>query len=104
MVGDAQGYRFDPANVTIKAGDAVRWTNVSGGPHNVTFWPDSVPSGAAAQLAPNMPNTTAVLTGPLLTDPNATYVVSFAGLKPGVYHYYCTPHLALGMKATVTVQ
>ena len=80
----------------------MRWTNVSGGPHNVTFWADSVPDGG--QLAANMPNTTGPMTGPLLTDPNATYTVSTAGLKPGVYHYYCTPHLALGMKATVTVQ
>ena len=104
MIGDDKGYRFEPAAVTVKAGDAVRWTNVSGGPHNVTFWADSVPAGAAAQLGANMPNTTAPATGPLLTDPNATYAVSTAGLKPGVYHYYCTPHLALGMKAAVTVQ
>jgi len=104
MLGDDKGYRFDPAAITVKAGDAVRWTNVSGGPHNVTVWADSVPAGAAAQLGANMPNTTAALTGPLLATPNATYVVSFAGVKPGVYHYYCTPHLALGMKATVTVQ
>lgn len=104
MVGDDKGYRFEPAAITVKAGDAVRWTNVSGGPHNVTFWADSVPAGAQAQLGANMPNTTAPDTGPLLTDPNATYAVSTAGLKPGVYHYYCTPHLALGMKATVTVQ
>ena len=104
MLGDAQGYRFDPVNITIKVGDAVRWTNVSGGPHNVTFWPDSIPAGADAQLGANMPNTTSPLTGPLLTDPNATYTVSFAGVKPGVYKYYCTPHLALGMKGQITVQ
>ncbi len=104
MLGDDKGYRFNPVAVTVKGGDAVRWTNVSGGPHNVTFWADSIPAGAAAQLGANMPNTTAPLTGPLLVNPNATYVVSFAGVKPGVYHYYCTPHLALGMKGTVTVQ
>lgn len=104
MLGDDKGYRFDPVSVTVKVGDAVKWTNVSGGPHNVTFWADSIPAGAAAQLGANMPNTMAPLTGPLLVNPNATYVVSFAGVKPGVYHYYCTPHLALGMKGTVTVQ
>lgn len=104
MVGDAKGYRFEPANFSIKVGDGARFTNVSGGPHDVTFWPDSIPSGVAAQLSANMPNTTAPLTGPLLTAPNQTYVVSFAGLKPGVYHYYCTPHLALGMKGVITVQ
>ncbi len=104
MVGDAKGYRFEPANFSVKVGDGARFTNVSGGPHEVTFWPDSIPAGVAAQLSANMPNTMAPLTGPLLTAPNQTYVVSFAGLKPGVYHYYCTPHLALGMKGVITVQ
>jgi plastocyanin len=51
-----------------------------------------------------MPQTTAPLTGPLLVTPNQTYVVSFAGLPPGTYHFYCTPHLALGMIAKVVVQ
>jgi plastocyanin len=104
MLGDAKGYRFEPASITIKAGDGVKWVNTSGGPHNVTFWSDSVPSGAAAILGKNMPQTTSPMTGPLLLTPNQTYIVSFAGAPPGTYHYYCTPHLALGMKATVTVQ
>ncbi len=104
MIGDAKGYRFEPANFSVKVGDGARFTNVSGGPHDVTFWPDSIPAGVATQLGANMPNTMAPLTGPLLTTPNQTYVVSFAGLKPGVYHYYCTPHLALGMKGVITVQ
>jgi plastocyanin len=104
MLGDAQGYRFDPAAITIKEGDAVKWTVVSGPPHNVAFWADSIPSGAAAQLGANMPNTMAPLSSPLEMQPNATYTVSFAGVPKGTYKYYCTPHLALGMKATITVQ
>jgi plastocyanin len=104
MLGDAKGYRFEPAALTIKPGDGVKWIMVSGGPHNVTFWPDSVPSGAPAQLQAAMPNQMSPLTGPLLTQQNETYTISFAGAKTGTYHYYCTPHLALGMKATITVQ
>lgn len=104
MLGDAKGYRFEPANFTVKVGDGARFTNVSGGPHDVTFWTDSIPAGTAAQLGSNMPNTMGPLTGPLLMTPNQTYVVSFAALKPGVYHYYCTPHLALGMTGVITVQ
>jgi plastocyanin len=104
MIGDAKGYRFEPASVTIKAGDGVKWVNVSGGPHNVTFWPDSIPAGMASVIGANMPNTTSPLTGPLLITPNDAYTVSFAGAKPGVYKFYCTPHLALGMKAQITVQ
>jgi plastocyanin len=104
MIGDAQGYRFDPASVTIHPGDGVRWTMVSGGPHNVTFWADSIPAGMQQTLQANMPNTMSALTGPLLANANETYTVSFAGAKPGVYKYYCTPHLAMGMKAQITVQ
>jgi len=104
MVGDAKGYRFEPANFTVKVGDGVNFMNVSGGPHQVTFWADSIPAGTAAQLDKNMPNTTSPLEGPLVVTPNQGYVVSFAGLKPGVYHYYCTPHLAMGMTGVITVQ
>lgn len=112
MLGDAKGYRESPMDVTIKVGDAVQWTNVSGGPHNVSFWPDSIPAGSAAQLGANMPSQTSSgpaqklgdTVGPLLTVPNDTYTISFAGVKPGVYKYYCTPHLALGMHGSVTVQ
>lgn len=34
---------FDPATVTIKAGESVTWTNNVGFPHNVVFDEDAVP-------------------------------------------------------------
>lgn len=104
MLGDANGYRFDPATITIKRGDGVRWTVVSGLPHNVTFWPDSLPAGASTVLQANMPQTTAPLTGPMLITAGQTYAVSFAGVPAGTYPYYCTPHVALGMKGRIVVQ
>jgi plastocyanin len=110
LIGDEKGYHFEPANFTIKVGDAVKFTNVSGGPHNVAF--NTVPDASKAQLDANMPATTAggsspklgALSGPLLVTPNDTYTVSFAGVTPGKYDYNCTPHLALGMKGEITVQ
>lgn len=104
MMGDATGYRFEPASLTIKAGDGVRWTMVSGGPHNVSFWPDSIPTGAVTQLSGAMAKQISPLTGPLLMQPNETYTISFAGASKGTYHYFCTPHLALKMRGTITVQ
>jgi plastocyanin len=101
---DGSNYKFNPSSLVISAGDVVRWHNKSGGPHNVSFWPDSIPSGAAAVLQKNMPNQMAPLQGPLLTDPDAVYEVSFAGAPKGLYKFYCLPHLALGMKGTLTVQ
>ena len=104
MLGDAGGYRFSPATITVKRGDRVRWIMASGAPHNVVFWPDSIPAGAAAKLGKAMSKTMAPLTGPMLMSQNEKYEVSFAGLPVGTYRYYCTPHLALGMKAIVRVE
>jgi len=104
MVLEGSKYKFDPENLTIKSGDVVRYHNASGGPHNVSFWADSIPSGAADLLKKNMPDQMAPLEGPLLTEPAAVYQVSFAGAPKGEYKYYCLPHLALGMKAKLTVQ
>jgi plastocyanin len=106
MVGDEKGYRFEPANITVKSGDAIKFTNVSGGPHNVGFDPAKVPPAVQPQLSANMPGDHSMgpLEGPLLLQPNETYVVSFAKIPPGTYDFHCTPHLALGMKGVITVQ
>src|SRR5688572_19438636 len=48
------GARFEPATITIRRGDSVKWVLVSGGPHDVAF--DSVASRAKAQLNANMPD------------------------------------------------
>lgn len=104
MIGDEKGYRFEPSSITIKQGDGLKFTNVTGGPHNVAFDPSQIPADVQAQLNANMPNTTSPLTGPLLTQPNETYTISFANIKPGTYEAHCVPHLALGMKMSITVQ
>jgi len=104
MVGDASGYKYDPANLTIKQGDAVKFTVVSGPPHNVSFYADSIPPGANAQLSANMPNPMSPLTSPLFNNPGESYTVSFAGVPKGTYKFFCTPHQALGMHAQLTVQ
>ncbi|HEY5061719.1 MAG TPA: plastocyanin/azurin family copper-binding protein, partial [Gemmatimonadaceae bacterium] len=97
-------YRFEPANLTIKSGDAVKFTMISGGPHNVAFDPATVPADSKAQLDANMDQKMSELSSPLLMNPNESYVISFGGVKPGVYPFHCTPHLAMGMKGVITVQ
>ena len=104
MVGDAQGYRFDPANITVKAGDGIKFIMVSGGPHNVAFDPAQIPADVKPQLSANMPNQQGELSSPMYMNPGENYTISFAGIKPGKYPYQCTPHLAMGMKGTITVQ
>jgi plastocyanin len=104
MIGDAKGYRFEPATITIKAGDGIRYTNITGGPHDVAFDPALIPAAVKPQLSANMPNQMSDLAGPLLIQPNATYTISFANIPAGTYEAHCTPHLAMDMKQTITVQ
>ncbi len=104
MYGDQTGSRYDPASLTIKAGDAVRFTLINGAPHNVAFWPDSIPPGSASTLEGNMPEPMSTLTGPILLNANQTYTISFGGVPAGSYKYYCVPHLAVGMKGVIVVQ
>jgi len=104
MIGDATGYKFDPANTTVKQGDAVKFIMVSGGPHNVAFQ-NVTDAAAKAQLDANMPGQKmGELSSPMVMQPNEAYVVSFAKVPPGTYNYVCTPHAAMNMKGSITVQ
>jgi plastocyanin len=104
MTGDGTNYKFEPADITIKAGDKVRWTVVSMPPHNVAFDPAEVAAAAQPQLQANMPSTMSQLTGPMLLNNGETYEISFANVAPGKYNYNCTPHIAMNMRGTITVQ
>jgi len=95
---------FEPATLTIKPGTTVRFINVSGGPHNIAFFPDSIPKGGAEALKKGMANAMSDLTGPFLTQPKEKYDISFAGAPAGTYKGYCMPHVAFNMKITIKVQ
>jgi plastocyanin len=95
---------FVPNNLTIAPGATVRFVNVSGGPHNIAFYGDSIPAGAATVLNNGMANRQDNLSSPFLTTPNENYDVSFAGAPTGTYKGYCLPHVALGMRLTITVK
>ena len=104
MIGDAQGYRFEPAELTIKVGDGVKFTTINGGPHNVAFDPAKIPADVQGQLDANISEKMGQLASALKMNAGESVTVSFAGLKPGEYYYFCTPHLALGMKGEIKVQ
>ncbi len=110
MIGDATGYKFEPADVTVKAGDAVKFIMISNGPHNVAFT-GIADAAVKAQLDANMPATSSSgatklgeLSGPLLMTANEGYTISFAGIPVGKYDFNCTPHLAMNMKGSITVK
>jgi plastocyanin len=105
MVGDAKGYRFEPANFTIKQGDGVKFVVVSMGPHNVAFDPATIPADQKAQLDANMgTDKMGELSSSMKMNPGDAITISFAKIKPGQYPYHCVPHLALNMKGVITVQ
>ena len=103
MIQQGTQYKFDPANLRILPGDTVDFVNVSGWPHNVQFFPNRIPPGSADVLNRAMPNRMGPLAGPMLTAPNAVYRIVFTGVPEGTYDYFCLPHQALGMTATLVV-
>ncbi|MFC7097639.1 plastocyanin/azurin family copper-binding protein [Halobaculum marinum] len=88
------GYHFDPHVVWVEPGGTVTFHNESGS-HTATAYaeandkPGRIPEGG-----------TAFDTG-MLTEAGAEHEVTLD--TPGVYDYYCAPHEAMGMVATVVV-
>ena len=105
MLGDAKGYRFEPANLTVKQGDGVKFVVVGGGPHNVAFDPATIQADVKGQLDANMgTDKMGELSSNMKMNPGESVTVSFGNIKPGQYPFHCTPHLALNMKGVITVQ
>lgn len=105
MVGDATGYRYEPANITVKAGDGIKFIVVSMVPHNVAFDPALIPADVKGQLDANMgPEKMGELSSKLLLNIGDSFTLSLGNIKPGSYPYFCTPHLAMNMKGVITVQ
>jgi plastocyanin len=104
MIMEGNTYRFDPVNITVKAGDGIKFTSISGMPHNFGFDPAVIPDDVEPQLKANMPAGSTDLESPFQTAPNESHTISFAGIKPGKYEVHCTPHLQLGMKGMITVE
>jgi plastocyanin len=102
MVLEGSSYKYVPDQLTIGPNDLIRYHNKSGGPHNVAFWTDSIPQGAASAI--NVPEPMAPLSSKLVVAPDEVIEVKFNNAPKGEYKYYCTPHLALGMKARLTVK
>lgn len=76
--------KYDNAEITIKAGDAVTWINNEVMPHNVHFL-----AGVAADDA---------LKGTMLKK-DESWSVRFN--EPGTYDYHCTPHPFMRGKVVV---
>lgn len=102
MIQDGTTFKFSPAEISIKAGDAITFKSVSGGLHNVQFWPDSIPTGAAAVLDAAITNKQGPLASALLNT-GEEMTINFAGAPVGEYKFTCLPHMAMGMHGKITI-
>ena len=84
---------FEPATLTVKAGEAITFKNNAGFPHNVVFDEDAVPAGVDAD---------AISHPDLLNAPGETYTVTLK--TAGEYAVYCEPHQGAGMVGKIIVQ
>ena len=82
-------YFFEPTNITINAGDAIKWTNTVANPHDSTHKPPTgqTPLWTSGKLSNSPPNNT----------------FSFTFNKSGLYPYFCRTHLLLHPEQTGTV-
>jgi plastocyanin len=80
---------FQPAKVTIKAGDTVKWVNNKLAPHNVVF-------DSSAKDADKLTHKGLVFSA------GESFEATFA--DAGTYTYYCEPHRGAGMIGTITVE
>jgi plastocyanin len=88
---------FTPANVTIKAGQAVEWRNTSPITHSVSFDPKAATTAGDAALPAGVQ---AFASGDIAAGD--VYLHTFT--VPGTYRYFCTHHEGLGMTGAVVVQ
>ena len=89
---DGASGHFEPANVTVKKGDTVRFITDGKTVHNASFPPAD--NAGKSNLPPP---------GPYLTTPNQNYDLVVT-MDPGTYNFQCDPHAAMGMKGVLTVQ
>ena len=84
---------FEPAQVTAKKGDILRFVNDGGAAHNANFAGDPENAGKSG-----LPGAT-----PYATAAGQSVDVPVT-MDPGTYSFQCDPHAAMGMKGKLTVQ
>ena len=107
MVGSiAIGFRFEPADLTIKVGDTVRWINGSGFPHNVAFYADRIPRGAMGVIESVMPaeGKLGSMIGRIVSELGDVFEMDFVNAPLGEYHYFCVVQEAIGMVGTLIIE
>ena len=82
-------FYFKPRVLTIQPGDTVIFVNQSDEDHNIISYPNGYPMGATP------------MNSPIMSSAGETFEHTFP--TAGTYHYHCTPHLLMGMRAEIIV-
>ena len=91
MGSDTGMLKFEPATLTIKQGDTVKWVINKFAPHNVVF---DGSSPGAEQLSHQG----------LLFSTGDSFESTFTADMVGTYRYYCAPHRGAGMVGEIIVE
>jgi len=89
--------KFEPAVVTVHAGDTVEWRNQSLFNHSVT----DDPAWAHGEGDAMLPAGAAPFNSGLIGHGQ---VFRYTFTVPGTYHYFCIPHENFAMLGTVVVE
>merc|ERR1712127_57568 len=89
---DSGALVFEPASITVAAGEKITFVNNRGFPHNVVFDEDAIPSGVDVDAISHED----YLNG-------AGDEVSNTFDVKGEYGYYCEPHQGAGMVGKIIV-
>ena len=92
MGSDSGQLVFVPDEIKICKGDTVTWVNNKGGPHNVVFDEEGIPSGVSQE---------SISMDDQLGEEGETFSKKFD--VAGEYKYYCEPHRGAGMNAVLNV-
>jgi len=105
-VVDMNAVAYDPADLTVSAGDTVAWTHTAGEPHSVSAYQDGIPDGATYWASGGFDSEEAARSGwesgQGAVQSGQSYVRTFE--TTGTHEYFCIPHEAAGMVGTVTVE
>jgi len=89
---------FEPAKLSVKAGDTIKWVNNKVPPHNVVFDTAQNP-GKSADLAKELSHKQLVM------SPGQEFTTTIPADAPaGEYTFYCEPHRGAGMVGKVIVE
>ena len=100
---EKETYRFTPPLISARAGDILLFRAGQGVPHSIVFESRGLTEATQEALNGAMARRIGDLSSPLLTRSGAEYRIVVPRIPPGIYHFYCLPHLAYDERGQLRV-